>query len=82
MKCANCDSPALFIYEITPEVSIKYCNNHLPRFLEARKKAGTLKTTEEWQKGLDEISKTLGVRAPAIEESAPIKKKTVKKTAK
>ena len=90
MLCAHCSNPALFIYEITPDVNVKYCDNHLPRFLEPRKKAGLLKTTDEWQKGLEDISQTLAVPSTVSEpqeevvseEVAPAKKRPVKKTTK
>lgn len=29
--CANCESPAELVYEITPSFSIVYCNKHVPR---------------------------------------------------
>jgi len=48
MKCANCDSGALFVYQITAETEVLYCGKHLPRFLDARRRAGNLKTTDEF----------------------------------
>lgn len=48
MKCANCDNGALFVYQITAEKEILYCGKHLPRFLDARRRAGNLKTTDEF----------------------------------
>jgi hypothetical protein len=29
--CANCESPAELVYEVTPSFSIVYCNKHVPR---------------------------------------------------
>ena len=48
MKCANCDKGALFVYQITAEKEILYCGKHLPGFLDARRRAGNLKTTDEF----------------------------------
>ena len=48
MKCANCDSPALYVYQITLDTHIEYCSKHLPKFLEPLRKAGNLKTTDEF----------------------------------
>lgn len=47
MKCANCDRDAFYIYQITKQVEVFYCGTHLPNFLESRRKAGLLKTTEQ-----------------------------------
>ena len=47
MKCANCDRDAFYIYQITKQVEVFYCGTHLPNFLEPRRKAGLLKTTEK-----------------------------------
>lgn len=32
-KCANCANDALYVYTITEDFSIKYCQYHLPRAL-------------------------------------------------
>ena len=45
--CANCTSPAAWIYEITPSHTIPYCSVHLPKFLNDRKNAGLLKRSDE-----------------------------------
>ena len=46
MKCANCDSLALYVYQ-TPSVGpIPYCNGCLPSFLRPQAKAGLLDKTE------------------------------------
>ena len=45
--CANCSDSATYIYEISEAHTILYCGTHLPKFLNDRKNAGTLKTTSE-----------------------------------
>jgi hypothetical protein len=32
-KCANCANDALYVYQITTDFDIKYCQYHLPRTL-------------------------------------------------
>ena len=71
MICSNCKSEADFVYEITTAVGVPYCNAHLPKFLEMRKKADLLKTTEEWESKTQE----------AVEAVSTPKKATVKKKA-
>jgi len=48
MKCANCNSDAMYVYDISKKKSIPYCEPHLPAFLEARKIAGLLRTTDQY----------------------------------
>jgi hypothetical protein len=90
MKCANCKKDAFYIYQITENAQILYCNTHLPKFLEHAKKAGLLQTTEALksvlEEGLKKITNTPVVE-PEVEEtptptptSTPTKKPT-KKTA-
>ena len=31
--CANCSSDALYVYQLTAEYGINYCQRHLPSFL-------------------------------------------------
>jgi hypothetical protein len=45
--CANCSESATYIYEISEAHTILYCGLHLPKFLNDRKNAGTLKLTAE-----------------------------------
>lgn len=74
MKCANCDNGALFVYQITAEKEILYCEKHLPRFLDARRRAGNLKTTDEFTEKRSEALAL--VETP--EEPAPKPKKRKK----
>lgn len=62
MKCANCENPAHYVYRFTQALGTPYCDKDLPRFLLDRKKAGTLETTEEWEKALQEGLKTLAAK--------------------
>lgn len=32
-NCANCESPAQYVYQVSADYSINYCQRHLPRFL-------------------------------------------------
>jgi hypothetical protein len=42
IKCANCVDDALYTYKISEELSINYCNSHLPNFLTSRKASGQI----------------------------------------
>ena len=48
MKCANCDRPALYVYEGSGMRPVSYCDSHLPRFLQGAAKKGALKTTDAY----------------------------------
>jgi hypothetical protein len=70
ITCLNCTKPAHFVYQITHTVGQAYCNTHLPSFLNARKKAGLLKTTEEWAELTAESLKILSKdpsKEPAVD---------------
>ncbi len=78
MKCANCKKDAFYIYQITENAQILYCNTHLPKFLEHAKKAGLLKTTESLKKVLEEGLKNI-VTTPVVEpkvEETPVAEPT------
>jgi len=88
MKCANCKKDAFYIYQITENAQILYCNTHLPKFLEHAKKAGLLQTTEALksvlEEGLKKITNTPVVE-PEVEETptpTPTKKPTKKAATK
>ena len=76
MKCANCDTAALYIYNITPSKAVLYCGKHLPRFLEARRKAGLLALTAAHKEQLDSALASLSkskkskkkIEEPVVEE--------------
>lgn len=80
MKCANCDRDALYVYQVTKESSIYYCNKDLPSFLEERKKAGLLKITESFTTQQKSAIDNLSHKPVATEEQA--EPKPVKKAAK
>lgn len=42
IKCANCAADADYTYKLSEELSINYCNSHLPNFLSSRKASGQL----------------------------------------
>jgi hypothetical protein len=89
MKCANCKKDAFYIYQITENAQILYCNTHLPKFLEHAKKAGLLQTTEALKSALEEGFKNIlsTPKEPVVEpelvlETKPTPtKKPTKKTA-
>lgn len=86
MKCANCDTDAAYVYNITAKTGILYCGEHLPRFLEERRKAGLLKTTDAMKSQQDSALSVLSgsETTPVVEETpapAPRVKKAAKKTA-
>lgn len=78
MKCANCKKDAFYIYQVTNNSQILYCNTHLPKFLEHAKKAGLLKTTEALKSVLEEGLKNI-VTTPVVEpkvEEVPVAEPT------
>ena len=88
MKCANCENDAMYVYDLTAKTSIPYCGKHLPLFLEQRKKAGLLRTTEQHAAELDTAANVLSPASasePVItpsEDLEPTKPAPVKKAAK
>lgn len=83
--CANCADESLFEYKLTDEVSIHYCGKHLPKFLDARKKAGLLHTTDSFSEVVEEAMEVLAPEEETeevnTEDSPTPKKKAVKKKA-
>jgi hypothetical protein len=87
MKCANCNSDALYEYKITLNKSNYYCGKDLPKFLEQRKKAGLLQKTEqfkvEYDAAIDTLTPTipteLNLEETSIEKPTPKKKAPSKK---
>ena len=69
MKCSNCKNSALFEYKITQDKSVFYCQKHLPKFLEARKKADLLVLTETFSAKKEEALNLLAPQ-PVVEEPA------------
>ena len=79
MKCANCDRDAFYIYQITKQVEIFYCGKHLPNFLEPRRRAGLIKTTEQLKTETDSVIAVLS--SDSTEEVQAPKPKRKKKAA-
>jgi hypothetical protein len=75
---------AHYVYRITQDSGIPYCDKHLPKFLESRKKAGLLETTESWKTVVDENIPNI-VYTPDVTEETPVdatpKKRSPKKKA-
>jgi hypothetical protein len=80
MKCANCDRDAFYIYQITKQKEVLYCGKHLPNFLEPRRKAGLIKTTDQLKVERDSAIAILSTDEPVEEVQAP-KPKRKKKAA-
>jgi hypothetical protein len=59
MKCANCESDAFYVYKLTLTKDILYCAKHLPSFLENRRKAGLLQTTDTYKIIVEDGKKNL-----------------------
>ena len=78
MNCGNCGSPALYEYRLTKHRSQFYCGRHLPKFLDARRRAGLLTITaqhdEEKKSALDLLSVKLPETKPVEEPVAPAPK--------
>lgn len=74
MKCANCDSFALFEYRLTRNLSQFYCGTHLPKFLDARRRAGLLTITAQHDEEKKSALNILSVKLPesvVVEEPVP-----------
>ena len=70
MKCANCDTAALWVYENPASDPIPFCDAHLPRFLRAQAKSGLLARTEAYDAAATEVAEILAPEDP-VEETAP-----------
>jgi hypothetical protein len=68
MNCANCESPAVYIYDPKPLAPTPYCSAHLPSFLKQAAKAGSLPTTEAFTEKRDAALSSL---KPRRRRSAP-----------
>ena len=72
MKCANCEQASHYVHTIAKGHAVHYCSRHVPAFLEPRKKANRLPTTDEWAKDNAEAIAILSVntdkKPSALEE--------------
>jgi hypothetical protein len=84
MKCSNCNNDALYEYKLTQKNSVFYCGKDLPKFLDARKRAGLLTITPKFteEKELAMAALAPSVVEPLVEEPTEPKKKATKKKAK
>lgn len=64
--CANCESPAELVYEVTPSFSIVYCNKHVPRSIKTNFSGALKPFIEEAPKSTKK--KTASVEEPVVEE--------------
>ena len=49
MKCANCDNPALYVYDTAGVRPTPYCDVDLPSFLRPAARSGLLTTTDAFE---------------------------------
>ena len=80
MKCANCVKDAFYEYKITKTKSVFYCNSHLPKFLEAQKRAGHLAITPSFTASLKSatiILATTPIQTVVEEVTEPVEEPTV-----
>ena len=86
MKCSNCNKDALYEYKVTLKNSVFYCGKDLPKFLDARKRAGLLTLTEKHAEEKETAIAALSTETVAgetlTEETPAPKKKAAKKKAK
>lgn len=68
MKCNNCKDNALYIYSITDVYKQYYCKKHLPKFLEALRKAGNLETTDFFKQKAKSTLESLSTNKLVVEE--------------
>ena len=82
MACSSCNNLSHYVYRITEKVGIEYCERCLPKFLEERKKAGLLETTNNFKSIVEEGLKNI-TSIPVVEtvEDTDSKKKAPKKKA-
>jgi hypothetical protein len=71
ITCANCQSEALYTYQINPDYLVHYCQSHLPRFLTAARDAGQLNLVVPVAETPAPSKKKTTVSAP-VEEPAPV----------
>lgn len=80
MKCANCDSPALYVYEGPGVRPSGYCGNDLPKFLHGAARSGNLRTTEDYDALKKSAMSALSFRTVAVDPEPQPKKKRSRKT--
>ena len=81
MKCANFDADAFYVYKLTLTKDILYCAKHLPSFLENRRKAGLLQTTDTYKTIVEDGKKNLSTEETPTTPT-PSKKPTKKPATK
>lgn len=81
MKCANCDKPALYVYEGPGIRPLPYCPDDLPVFLQGKARSGALKTTEAYEAIRNQALSALSpIRTYAVDpEPEPSKKRRARK---
>lgn len=72
MNCANCDQPALWIYESPASDDLPFCEKHLPGFLRKAARDGVLTTTEAYQQAVTEVAALLSPEEEVVAEAETI----------
>ena len=65
MKCANCDTPAAWVYDVPSSKTVAFCEAHLPTFLSRQADSGALRKPDSYEKAVE--------TAPAVKKAAPKK---------
>ena len=73
MNCANCSSPALYVYDPPGVRSTAYCDRHLPSFLRPMAESGAITKAPAFDDAIDRalagMTRTRKRRKPApVEE--------------
>lgn len=79
-KCANCSEDAMYVYEMSSQNHILYCDNDLPGFLRGAQRAGHLRTTEVFEAQKQSVLAALAAEKfeTGEEEEAPAPKPSKK----
>lgn len=72
MKCANCDAPALWVYETPASADLPFCEAHLPGFLRKPSRDGLLTTTEAYAAAQAEVAALLAPEQEVVAEAEAI----------
>lgn len=82
MKCANCSSPALYVYDPPSISATPYCDAHLPSFLRRAAKDGSLTKAPAFDESKDRALAALAAPAPEPIEEKPEPTKTTRRRRK
>lgn len=75
MKCANCTSPALYVYDPPSVRATPYCDAHLPSFLRQSVRDGSITKAPEFEGARDRALSAMSVPEPAPEAPKTTRRK-------